>query len=360
MRSALALARRGLGNVWPNPAVGCVLVSEDPAHRIVGRGWTQPGGRPHAETEALARAGDLARGATAYVTLEPCSHVGQTSPCADALIQAGISRTVIAAMDPDPRVSGRGITRLREAGIATDVGLLGLEAEALNSGFWRRQKAARPLVTLKVATTADGFVASRTGASQWITGPEARWHGHLLRARHDAILTGRGTVEADDPLLTCRLPGLSHRSPVRVILDSKRRLGPETTLVASADMVPVWRIGAEGAISADSPSSLVELSAPKAADEGLNLAAALTLLSDQGITRLLVEAGPRLSTAFLGDDLVDQLAWYRGPTVMGGDGHAVFNSLNVEKLADMKGFATSVTIPLGSDNLTIYTRRLEA
>ena len=167
MRSALVLARRGLGNVWPNPAVGCVLVSEDPAHRIVGRGWTQPGGRPHAETEALARAGDLARGATAYVTLEPCSHVGQTSPCADALIQAGISRIVIAAMDPDPRVSGRGITRLREAGIATDVGLLGLEAEALNSGFWKRQKAARPLVTLKVATTADGFVASRTRKRQF-------------------------------------------------------------------------------------------------------------------------------------------------------------------------------------------------
>ena len=360
MRSALALARRGLGNVWPNPAVGCVLVSEDPAHRIVGRGWTQPGGRPHAETEALARAGDLAQGATAYVTLEPCSHVGQTSPCADALIKAGISRTVIAAMDPDPRVSGRGITRLRKAGIATNVGLLGLEAEALNSGFWRRQKAARPLVTLKVATTADGFVASRTGASQWITGPEARRHGHLLRARHDAILTGLGTVETDDPLLTCRLPGLSHRSPVRVILDSKRRLGPETSLVASADMVPVWRIGAEGARSTDSPSSVVELAAPNAADEGLNLAAALTLLSDQGITRLLVEAGPRLSTAFLRDDLVDQLAWYRGPTVMGGDGHAVFSSLNVERLADMKGFAPSVTIPLGDDNLTIYTRRLEA
>ena len=360
MRSALALARRCLGNVWPNPAVGCVLVSEDPAHRIVGRGWTQPGGRPHAETEALAQAGDLARGATAYVTLEPCSHVGQTGPCADALIEAGIFRTFVAVTDPDPRVSGRGIARLRKAGIATDVGLLGLEAKALNSGFWRRQQDARPEVTLKVATTADGFVASRTGASQWITGPEARRHGHLLRARHDAILTGIGTVETDNPMLTCRLPGLSHRSPVRVILDSKRRLGPETSLLASADMVPVWRIGAEGAGSADSPSSVVELAAPNAADEGLNLAAALTVLSDQGITRLLVEAGPYLSTAFLSLDLVDQLAWYRAPTVMGSDGHAVFDNLNVEGLADMKVFAPSLSLQLGADNLTIYTRRLEA
>ncbi len=360
MRSALALARRGLGNVWPNPAVGCVLVREDLTQRIVGRGWTQPGGRPHAETEALARAGRLARGATAYVTLEPCSHVGQTGPCADAFIKAGISRTVVAATDPDPRVSGQGIARLRDAGVVTDVGLLGLEAKALNSGFWKFQKTRRPLVTLKIATTADGFVASRTGASQWITGPEARRHGHLLRARHDAILTGIGTVEADDPMLTCRLPGLSNRSPVRVILDSKRRLRSETTITASADKVPVWQIGAEGARSIHRPSSVVELAAPNIADEGLDLATALTLLSDQGITRLLVEAGPRLSTAFLGGDLVDQLAWYRSPTVMGSDGHAVFGNLNVDGLADMKVFAPSMTQLLGEDYLTIYTRRLEA
>jgi len=360
MRSALALARRGLGNVWPNPAVGCVLVREDLTHRIVGRGWTQPGGRPHAETEALTRAGDLARGATAYITLEPCSHVGQTGPCADALIEAGIFRTVVAAIDPDPRVSGRGIARLRKAGIATDVGLLDLEAKALNSGFWRRQQDARPEVTLKVATTADGFVASRTGASQWITGPEARRHGHLLRARHDAILTGIGTVEADNPMLTCRLPGLSHLSPVRVIMDSKRRLGAESALVASADIVPVWRIGAEEEGPASGPSAVVDLIAPNVAHEGLNLTAALALLSDEGVTRLLVEAGPYLSTAFLRLDLVDQLAWYRAPTVMGSDGHAVFGSLNVERLADMKGLVPSNTMQLGADNLTIYTRRLEA
>ena len=360
MRSALALARRGLGNVWPNPAVGCVLVREDLNHRIVGRGWTQPGGRPHAETEALARAGHLARGATAYVTLEPCSHVGETGPCADALIEAGVYRTVVAATDPDPRVSGQGIARLRDAGIMTVVGLLGLEAEALNSGFWKRQHSARPLVTLKIATTADGFVASRTGSSKWITGPEARRHGHLLRARHDAILTGIGTVEADDPMLTCRLPGLSSRSPVRVILDSNRRLRSETSIAASADMVPVWQIRAEGAGPAHGPSSVVDLAAPNTANEGLNLATTLTLLSEQGITRLLVEAGPRLSTAFLGADLVDQLAWYRAPTVMGGGGHAVFGNLNVEGLADMKVFTPSLTMEFGADNLTIYTRSLEA
>ena len=360
MRSALTLARRGLGNVWPNPAVGCVLVREDLNNRVVGRGWTQPGGSPHAETEALARAGDLARGATAYVTLEPCSHVGRTDPCADALIEAGISRTVVAAIDPDPRVSGRGIARLRKAGIATDVGLLGPEAKALNSGFWRRQQSARPIVTLKIATTADGFVASRNGDSQWITGSEARQHSHFLRAQHDAILTGIGTVEADNPMLTCRLPGLSHLSPIRVVMDSKHRLGAETSLALSADIVPVWRIGAEGTDFAVDSSAVVDLRVPNVPHEGLNLTATLTLLSDHGVTRLLVEAGPKLSTSFLRQDLVDQLAWYRAPTVMGSDGLPVFGGLNVDGLADMRGFAPSNTMELGVDNLTIYTRRLEA
>jgi diaminohydroxyphosphoribosylaminopyrimidine deaminase/5-amino-6-(5-phosphoribosylamino)uracil reductase len=199
MRAALALARRGLGNAWPNPAVGCVLVKEG---RVIGRGWTQPGGRPHAETEALRRAGDAARGATAYVTLEPCSHHGRTPPCCEALAEAGITRVVMAMRDPDPRVNGRGLAMLRGAGIAVEEGLLEAEARALNAGFFRRIQAGMPVVTLKLASTLDGRIATASGESRWITGAAARREVHALRARHDAILVGSGTVLADDPDLT--------------------------------------------------------------------------------------------------------------------------------------------------------------
>src|SRR5579862_7078692 len=213
MRGALSLARRGLGNTWPNPAVGCVLVREG---RVVGRGWTQPGGRPHAETEALARAGRAARGATAYVTLEPCCHHGRTPPCADALIAAGLSRVVAAIEDPDPRVAGGGLARLRAAGLDVESGLCAAEAAEINAGFLSRLRLGRPLVTLKLATSLDGRIATASGESRWITGGPARERAHLLRATHDAILVGTDTVIADNPELTCRLPGLAGHSPVRV------------------------------------------------------------------------------------------------------------------------------------------------
>src|SRR5689334_20006331 len=213
MRAALALARRGLGTVWPNPAVGCVIVSDG---RVVGRGWTQPGGRPHGETEALRRAGEAARRATAYVSLEPCCHWGKTPPCVDALIAAGVRRVVVALEDPDPRVAGRGIARLRDAGVEVETGVCTEEAAEINAGFFCRLRLGRPLVTLKLATSLDGRIATRSGESQWITGPPARERSHLLRATHDAILVGTETVIADDPQLTCRLPGLADRSPVRV------------------------------------------------------------------------------------------------------------------------------------------------
>src|SRR5580700_4659831 len=221
MRTALGLARRGLGNTWPNPAVGCVIVKDG---RVVGRGWTQKGGRPHAETEALARAGKGAKGATAYVSLEPCSHHGKTPPCAEALIAAGVSRVVAAVEDPDPRVSGRGIARLRAAGIAVEAGLCAAEAAELNAGFFCRVAQGRPLVTLKLAASLDGRIATPTGKSRWITGPAARERAHLLRAAHDAVLIGTGTALADDPQLTCRLPGLEARSPVRIVIDRTLRL----------------------------------------------------------------------------------------------------------------------------------------
>ena len=219
MRAALALARRGLGNAWPNPAVGCVLVKEG---RVIGRGWTQPGGRPHAETEALRRAGDAARGATAYVTLEPCSHHGRTPPCCEALAEAGIARVVMAMRDPDPRVNGRGLAMLRGAGIAVEEGLLEAEARALNAGFFRRIQAGMPVVTLKLASTLDGRIATASGESRWITGAAARREVHALRARHDAILVGSGTVLADDPDLTCRIPGMERVPMLRVVAGLER------------------------------------------------------------------------------------------------------------------------------------------
>jgi diaminohydroxyphosphoribosylaminopyrimidine deaminase/5-amino-6-(5-phosphoribosylamino)uracil reductase len=231
MRAALALARRGLGRVAPNPAVGCVLVKDG---RVVGRGWTQAGGRPHAETEALARAGEAARGATAYVTLEPCSHHGKTPPCAESLIAAGISRSVVALEDPDPRVSGSGLTLLREAGIAVDTGLLAEAAAEVNAGYLMRTRTGRPLVTLKLATTLDGRIATRAGESRWITGPLARARAHLLRAESDAVLVGSGTAVTDNPRLDVRLPGLEGRSPLRVLLDGRLRL-PLTH-----DLTPAW------------------------------------------------------------------------------------------------------------------------
>ncbi|HEX5079092.1 MAG TPA: bifunctional diaminohydroxyphosphoribosylaminopyrimidine deaminase/5-amino-6-(5-phosphoribosylamino)uracil reductase RibD, partial [Geminicoccaceae bacterium] len=221
MAVALRLAARGLGSVWPNPAVGCVLVHGE---RIVGRGWTQPGGRPHGEVEALRRAGAAALGATAYVSLEPCAHYGRTPPCTMALLQAGVRRVVAATLDPDPRVDGRGIEQLRQAGVEVALGVGRAAAEALNAGFILRVRAGRPLVTLKLATSLDGRIATRRGDSRWITGEPARARAHLLRARHDAIMIGSGTALADDPSLTCRLPGLEERSPARVVLDRRLRL----------------------------------------------------------------------------------------------------------------------------------------
>ncbi|MGE5148370.1 MAG: bifunctional diaminohydroxyphosphoribosylaminopyrimidine deaminase/5-amino-6-(5-phosphoribosylamino)uracil reductase RibD, partial [Candidatus Eiseniibacteriota bacterium] len=245
MQAALVLARRGLGNVWPNPAVGCVLVQPGSGGgRVVGRGWTQPGGRPHAETEALARAGAAAKGATAYVTLEPCSHHGKTPPCADALIDAGISRAVVALEDPDKRVSGAGIAALRAAGIPTEVGLLGEAAAALNAGFLLRVREGRPFVTLKLATTLDGRIATASGESRWITGEVARDWAHGLRAGHDAVMVGIGTALVDDPELVCRLPGLPLRPTVRIVVDSALRLPVGSRLVQGTAQAPLWIVAA--------------------------------------------------------------------------------------------------------------------
>lgn len=325
MRHALRLAGRALGRAAPNPAVGCVIVARD--GRIVGRGWTQPGGRPHAETVALAQAGSLAHGSTAYVTLEPCAHHGQTPPCADALIASGIAGAVCAVADPDSRVNGQGFARLEAAGVSVTKGVLEQEARALNAGFFQAKLMKKPLVALKIAESADGFVADQNGNSRWITSGIARQHGHLLRAQHEGILTGIGTVLADDPLLTCRLPGLEHRSPVRAVVDSGLRLPPSSHLARTAKSSRVIVFTAEtGGGEALAATGVEIVRVAQDANGRVALAAVLEHLA--ALTRVLVEGGPILSAALLNQGLVDLVYLYRAPMLLGAGGRSAVATLD--------------------------------
>ena len=352
MRAALALARRNLGSTWPNPSVGCVIVRDG---RVVGRGVTAPGGRPHAEVLALAMAGDAARGATAYVTLEPCSHHGQTPPCADALLDAGVTRVVVACGDPDPRVNGRGLARLRAAGIVVTEGVLAPEAEALQRGFLTRMRLGRPMVTLKLASTLDGRIATATGESQWITGPEARRAAHALRGNHDAVMAGIGTVRADDPALTCRIPGFRTRPLVRVVVDTHLSIGSAAQLVATASESPTWVLHREGTIAPrlDGIPGLRLIAVPGEAGH-VDLPAALLLLGTAGLTRVLVEGGAALAAGLLRAGLVDRVAWFHAPGLIGGDGLAAAQAFGVEALADMPRFRRVDVQALGPDMLTTF------
>jgi diaminohydroxyphosphoribosylaminopyrimidine deaminase/5-amino-6-(5-phosphoribosylamino)uracil reductase len=357
MRAALALARRGLGNAWPNPAVGCVLVKDG---RVIGRGWTQPGGRPHAETEALRRAGNAARGATAYVTLEPCSHHGRTPPCCEALAEAGIARVVMAMRDPDPRVNGRGLAMLRGAGIVVEEGLLEAEARALNAGFFRRIQAGMPVVTLKLASTLDGRIATASGESRWITGEAARREVHALRARHDAILVGSGTVLADDPDLTCRIPGMERVPMLRVVADARLRTPPAARLVQGAQPAPALIITAPGHPPAAQAPFIAAgadiVTVPAHAAGGLDLPSLLRALGRRGVTRVLAEGGAGLAAALLRQGLVDRLIWFHAPAVMGGDGHPALEGLRLAALSAMPRFRRTAQRALGDDMLSEFER----
>ena len=357
MRAALALARRGLGNAWPNPAVGCVLVKDG---RVIGRGWTQPSGRPHAETEALRRAGSAARGATAYVTLEPCSHHGRTPPCCEALAGAGIARVVMAMRDPDPRVNGRGLAMLRGAGIVVEEGLLEAEARALNAGFLRRIQAGMPVVTLKLASTLDGRIATSTGESRWITGEAARREVHALRARHDAILVGSGTVLADDPDLTCRIPGMERVPMLRVVADARLRTPPAARLVQGAGVAPVLIITAPGHPPAAQAPFIAAgadiVTVPAHAAGGLDLPSLLRALGRRGVTRVLAEGGAGLAAALLRQGLVDRLIWFHAPAVMGGDGRPALEGLRLAALSAMPRFRRTAQRALGDDMLSEFER----
>ena len=361
MAMAISLARRGLGQVSPNPAVGCVLVN---LGRIIGRGWTQPGGRPHAETEALDQARlvapDLLSGATAYVTLEPCSHTGKTPPCAQALIDAGIARAVVAVEDTDPRVSGAGIALLRGAGIAVVTDVRGGEARALNAGFFSRVEKGRPAVTLKLATTLDGRIAAHTGASRWITGGVARDWTHALRAVHDAIMVGSGTVLIDDPVLTCRLPGLEDRSPVRVVVDRRLRMPLTAKLVQGAGQQPTWLItlaDGDAARIGTLRECGVDVIEVAAKDTGIpDLQAGLEILAARGITRLMVEGGAHLAAALIQADLVDRLEWFRAPSLIGADGIPALQAYGVDTLDQQARFRRLDIRSAGDDLWESYVR----
>lgn len=356
MSLALALGWRGLGNTWPNPAVGAVVVKNG---EIAGRGWTQPGGRPHAETEALRRAGAAAHGATLYATLEPCSHHGKTPPCADAIIAAGIARVVSAIEDPNPEVAGQGYARLRAAGIAVEDGLKAHEAARDHDGHIRRVRDHRPHVTLKLAVSADGKVALAGRKPVAITSEAANARVHLMRAMHDAILIGIGTALSDDPLLTCRLPGMEKRSPVRVVLDRGLRLPVNSRLVATARDIPVWIIAAADA-SSENETALrqagIEILRSEAGTNGVDLAAALKLLAGKGITRLLVEGGPRVAASLVKSDLVDEAVLLRGPETIGPTGIEALDGMPLEALTASPRLTLLGQDMLGPDMIHFYGR----
>ncbi len=308
MRIALRMAARGLGNTAPNPAVGAVIADENNGE-VIARGWTQPGGRPHAETEAIRRAGRRARGATLYVTLEPCAHFGKTPPCADAIAAAGITRVVVGTGDPDPRTAGEGIAKLRAAGVSLTQNVLEPEARWLTRGHILRVTEKRPFVTLKIATDADGRVAPGDGtAPRWVTGPEARAAGHKLRAEADAILVGAGTIRADNPELTCRLPGLVNRSPVRVVLAGRAALDPSARILANAARVPLLIVRAGAALSSDHDLAAAGAELVELPDDSIT--AVLEMLATRGITRLLVEGGPGIWRSFATCSLIDEVALF--------------------------------------------------
>jgi len=360
MRAALALARRSLGRTWPNPAVGCVIVRDG---QVIARGRTRDGGRPHAEADAIAEAtasGVSLIGATAYVTLEPCSHHGRTPPCADALVAAGIVRVVSALEDPDPRVKGQGHARLEAAGVAVVVGEGAADAAAVNAGFLLRVRQGRPLFQLKIAGSLDGRIATASGESKWITGEAARRDGHRLRAIHDAILVGAATAAADDPELTCRLPGLGSRSPVRIVLDSQARLSPRSKLATSARVTPVWLVCTKSA-PADRRDTLNELGVDivdvdAGSDGRIDVSAAAQALGRRGITRVLVEGGGQVAASLLKAGLVDGISSYRAGLVLGADSRSAVGGLDFARLGSAPRFRLISARPLQGDTLETWRR----
>lgn len=353
MDHALALAGRGLGRVWPNPAVGCVIERDG---IVLGRARTADGGRPHAEVQALAQAGAAARGATAHVTLEPCAHVGATPSCADALIAAGVARVVVAQRDPDPRTNAAGIARLRAAGVEVLEGVRETEARALQAGFLSRVTRGRPLLTLKLASSLDGRIATASGESRWITGPEARAHVHAERARHDGVMVGAGTARADDPRLTVRGLGAAHAEgpqPVRIVLSRRLDLPMEGALLAEGGP-PVWLLHGGATperVAAVEARGAVAIPCPSGPDGQLDLAAALAILGARGLCRVYCEGGGTLAAGLLSAGLVDRLEAHVAGAAIGAEGIPALGAMGLASLGDAPRLRLAGMRRLGADAL---------
>jgi diaminohydroxyphosphoribosylaminopyrimidine deaminase/5-amino-6-(5-phosphoribosylamino)uracil reductase len=362
MGLALRVARRILGQTAPNPAVGAVIADAGTGE-VVARGWTQISGRPHAEAHALSVAGELARGKTMYVTLEPCSYHGRSNPvvskampCAEAILAAGMARVVVATEDPNPEIAGQGVAVLRKAGVTVDIGTRAAEARWVAAGHILRMTKGRPFVQLKVAVSGDGLIAPGAGAPVWVTGPDVRAYAHLLRARADAVLVGRKTVDDDDPELTCRLPGLTSRSPRRILLDPAFRISPHLKMFSTARRVPIILFGATGAVAPGYPTGVETRHVPANTDGRLDLEAVLASLARNGVTRVLVEGGPTISAALLAADLVDEMVLARGTEPLGPNGRKPFGSRGIEVLDDAGRWELAERRMLGPDTLTIHRR----
>lgn len=358
MRLAIALGERNLGRTWPNPSVGGVVVDERHGPPLIlAQGVTRPGGRPHAEPVALAAAGAAARGSTFYVSLEPCSHHGGTPPCVDAILDAGIARVVTALEDPDPRVAGRGHARLRQAGIEVATGILSGAARRAHRGHISRVTRGRPWVTLKLARTSDGYAARLGGPRLLVTGDDASRRVHLMRAHADAVMVGIGTLVGDDPLLTVRLPGLSERSPVRVVVDGALRTSVEARVVATAREVPTWVLAnADAPLEAEQRLAAAGAQVFRTAGEGsrIDVAAALALLADRGITSVLAEGGPALAEALAERGLVDELMLLTSPRALGHEGVLALGMHLRQALADAFRLVRSESA--GLDRIETFAR----
>lgn len=355
MAHALRLAARGLGRTWPNPAVGCVIVKDGV---VLGRGWTQPGGRPHAETMALSQSGQAARGATAYVSLEPCAHHGKTPPCAESLIAAGVARVVSAVTDPDPRVSGRGHAMLRSAGMAVTEGILAAEATTLNAGFFQRVLRGTPHVTLKLALTLDGRIANAAGASRWITGPAARRAVHMQRATHDAVMVGIGTALADDPDLTVRDLGMPHQ-PLRVVIDSHLRLPATGRLAQTAGISPVWVCHAAQAPVPEALQNLGLTLIPCATDVSgrVDIHQALQQLGARGLTRVFCEGGGTLAASLIAGGHAGEIIAFSAGHIFGSNGTPGVGPLVGGLILDAPDYVLTEVQSVGADVMHRWKRR---
>ncbi len=359
MEMALGLARWGLGKTSPNPSVGCVLVKDN---CVVGRGRTGNGGRPHAEQVAISRAGSKALGATAFITLEPCAHHGETPPCAEAIIASGVSRAVVAIEDPDPRVSGKGINKLEAAGIKVELGICSELANNINLGFFNKIKLGRPFVTLKLATSLDGFIATNTGESKWITSSQCRERSHLLRSENDAVLIGVDTLLSDNPALTVRLPGLENTSPVRVVLDSNLRSPLGYELISSAKNIPTWLMTSKKANGLSNQTLYeragVELIYLDPGEDGrLPIKDVLSSITKKGVTRLLIEGGGAVAASFIKAGLVDEIYWFRSTIVLGGNGISAISDLGLEGLVSAPKFILKDKMSIVDETLEVYSRK---